>query len=140
MRGQPRPLEDTFYIRTPYITLLYGVRVLHTHPFRTSIFHELGMLNTIPGTAVVTFLQIPGIHAESVNTTTSKHTAKLSVLINQTKIRSGVMANMGWRYDCLAWGELTVCRSRCLEVGDKSTYTMIWNTLYSLLRTYRELL
>lgn len=41
------------------------------HSSSNSIFHELGMLNTIPDTTVVTFLQIPGIYAESVNTVLS---------------------------------------------------------------------
>jgi hypothetical protein len=36
-----------------------------TVSFLISIFHEFGMLNTILGTVVVTFLQIPSIHTES---------------------------------------------------------------------------
>lgn len=39
-----------------------------TVSFLISIFHEFGMLNTILSTVVVTFLQIPGIHTESVHT------------------------------------------------------------------------
>ena len=56
-------------VAVEYISVYSSMNVRSTTvSFLTSIFHEFGMLNTIPGTAVVTFLQIPGIHAESVNT------------------------------------------------------------------------
>jgi hypothetical protein len=61
----------------PYIVLCNVRGVLHMymeysiHSSSNSIFHELGMLNTIPDTTIVTFLQIPGIYAESVNTVLS---------------------------------------------------------------------